>query len=61
MPTFEGRGMKTDPIGAVRIAAAHARPSVAYTIGTLVNDRAQYDQGDRLKTDHFSSCGIPRP
>lgn len=32
-----------DALDAVRIASAHARPAVAFTIGTLVNDRVQYD------------------
>lgn len=32
-----------DPLAAVRIAAAQAKPGVSFTVGTLVNDRAQYD------------------
>lgn len=33
----------SDALSAVRIATAQARPDVLFTIGTLVNDRAQYD------------------
>ena len=43
MPATDSKSSASRALGAVRIAVAQARPAIAYTIGTLVDDRDRYE------------------